>query len=240
MQTRRQLASWVSINRALAPAAKYVIASIHEEDSATVLRQSYQSLEDYTVRINFTETCTYVRATYQYTVLFILRTNHYDIFPLWNTTAQIGEELDAVSTMKHDIFSTGFHDATIHWTSAISHRVHSFVRYAIHQEPLEFSGVKPLYKQMPLLQQREIIDREMRWLIPIGVDHLQALWEDDDTDSRILDAIMDYALQSSSSALHSQGLDSVSASSESNHHFYSSPYELLMTLDAARRYWQPH
>ena len=82
----------------------------------------------------------------------------------------------------------------------------------------------------------------MRWLIPIGVDHLQALWEDDDTDSRILDAIMDYALQSSTSvhSNHSQGHDSAHVSSESNHHFYSSPFELLMTLDAARRYGQTH
>ena len=87
--------------------------------------------------------------------------------------------------------------------------------------------MKPLYKQIPLLQQREIIDREMRWLIPIGVDHLQALWEDDNTDSRILDAVMDYALQSFN---HSQGHDA-----ESNGHFYSSPFELLMTLDVARR-----
>jgi hypothetical protein len=102
---------------------------------------------------------------------------------------------------------------------------------------------------LPIMQQRDFIEREMRWLIPLGVAHLQSLWEDDETDSRILDAIMDYALTTSGDRESLQG-DSKGEQQrgeeeeghgdsqsqyQTNTHFYSSPYELLMTLDAARR-----
>jgi hypothetical protein len=117
---------------------------------------------------------------------------------------------------------------------------------------LETVGVRPNSPILPIMQQRDLIEREMRWLIPLGVAHLQSLWEDDETDSRILDAVMDYALTTTGDRrgqqVNSEGEHRYQQGEEeeeeeegghsqyqSNTHFYSSPYELLMTLDAARR-----
>eukprot|EP00596_Hydrurales_sp_CCMP1899_P007311 CAMPEP_0119036726 /NCGR_PEP_ID=MMETSP1177-20130426/4642_1 /TAXON_ID=2985 /ORGANISM="Ochromonas sp, Strain CCMP1899" /LENGTH=195 /DNA_ID=CAMNT_0006997007 /DNA_START=882 /DNA_END=1469 /DNA_ORIENTATION=- len=95
---------------------------------------------------------------------------------------------------------------------------------------------------LPLIAQKDLID-QMAWLIPLGVAHLQELFENDDTDSRIIDAILDYTepMQSKSSedmevSADSNGNDEYGNKEFSaNKVFYSSPYELLMTLDAARR-----
>ena len=121
----------------------------------------------------------------------------------------------------------------------------------------EAAGIRPNVPMLPIMQQRDLIEREMRWLIPLGVAHLQSLWEDDETDSRILDAVMDYALTTSGDTDRDRDRDRESQGGEfegdqqrrgeeeghsqspsqyqSNTHFYSSPYELLMTLDVARR-----
>jgi hypothetical protein len=113
----------------------------------------------------------------------------------------------------------------------------------------EAVGVRPNIPLLPIMQQRDFIEREMRWLIPMGVAHLQSLWEDDETDSRILDAIMDYALTTSwdrksqqgestgeqQRGVEEEGHGDSQSQYQTNTHFYSSPYELLMTLDAARR-----
>lgn len=121
----------------------------------------------------------------------------------------------------------------------------------------ETAGIRPNIPMLPIMQQRDLIEREMRWLIPLGVAHLQSLWEDDETDSRILDAVMDYALTTSGDSDSDSDRDGESQGGEfegdqqrrgeeegdsqsptqyqSNTHFYSSPYELLMTLDVARR-----
>lgn len=151
--------------------------------------------------------------------------------------------------------------------------------------------VQPYNRVVPLLQRRDLIDREFRWLIPLGVKYLQELWEDESTDSCIIDAVLDYALEVSESQsstgsgpnVHSTDSSYVDASANadidvddslnnfstcqasstttknnvkeecrsvlpshdnrknevpthnSNSHFYSSPYDLLMTLDVARR-----
>jgi hypothetical protein len=113
----------------------------------------------------------------------------------------------------------------------------------------EAVGVRPNIPLLPIMQQRDFIEREMRWLIPMGVAHLQSLWEDDETDSRILDAIMDYALTTSwdrksqqgeskgeqQRGVEEEGHGDSQSQYQTSTHFYSSPYELLMTLDAARR-----
>lgn len=109
-------------------------------------------------------------------------------------------------------------------------------------------GVRPNAIIVPIMQQRDLIEREMRWLIPLGVGYLQALWEDEDTDSRIIDAVMDYAMKTSGNGESRGESESESKGQQqqeeeehsttqyqSNTHFYSSPYELLMTLDVARR-----
>jgi hypothetical protein len=102
------------------------------------------------------------------------------------------------------------------------------------------SNVRPLSPLQPLLTQRELIDREFRWLIPLGVAHLQHLMEDENTDSRIVDAVLDYAISIPQAAPLSEvdqavNFDIYRDRSNGFNHFYSSPYELLMTLDAARK-----
>ena len=151
----------------------------------------------------------------------------------------------------------------------------------------DMHGVQPYYKMTPLLQRRDLIDREFRWLIPLGVKYLQELWEDESTDSSIIEAILDHALEVSEmdslrSSINIQSTDSsyvdipedhediteshtsstktitddcndqsntCNSNKEykklhpmeenidvnSNSNFYSSPYDLLMTLDVARR-----
>ena len=148
-------------------------------------------------------------------------------------------------------------------------------------------GVKPYYRMTPLLQRRDLIDREFRWLIPLGVKYLQELWEDESTDSSIIEAVLDHALKvSETDSLlnsvnihstdssyvdipedHEDSIESFTATTNSvekncntpsntctsenryekvqpivkhadlrsNSNFYSSPYDLLMTLDVARR-----
>ena len=148
-------------------------------------------------------------------------------------------------------------------------------------------GVKPYYRMTPLLQRRDLIDREFRWLIPLGVKYLQELWEDESTDSSIIEAVLDHALKVSETDLlpnsvnihstdssyvdipedHEDSTGSFTATTNSvnkncntpsntctsdnryakvqpiekhadlrsNSNFYSSPYDLLMTLDVARK-----
>ena len=126
-------------------------------------------------------------------------------------------------------------------------------------------GVRPFLSLEPLLQQKDLINREFRWLIPMGVKYLMALWENESTDSRIVNAVLDYAMtwepEDNSVVDQSTGSDTSNYDKNrqssgrnndiyngdsdgheddhnqmSNTHFYSSPYELLMTLDVARRY----
>ena len=89
-------------------------------------------------------------------------------------------------------------------------------------------GVKPMTHSIPLLQCRDIIDKDMMWLIPLGVAHLQSVWEDDSTHPSIIDTMLQYTMTLQDAQDH--GLHNHSET------FFSSPYELLMTLDAVRRY----
>ena len=159
--------------------------------------------------------------------------------------------------------------------------------YVDEDDDDDMHGVQPYYKMTPLLQRRDLIDREFRWLIPLGVKYLQELWEDESTDSSIIEAILDHALivsemdslrssiniQSTDSSYvdipedHEDIIESHTSSTKtitddcydqsntcnsnkeykklhpmeenidvsSNSNFYSSPYDLLMTLDVARR-----
>lgn len=92
----------------------------------------------------------------------------------------------------------------------------------------ESKGVQPMTHSIPLLQCRDIIDKEMMWLIPLGLAHLQSVWEDDNTHPSIIDTMLKYTVTLQSA--QEQGLhDDINT-------FFSSPYELLMTLDAVRRY----
>ena len=92
----------------------------------------------------------------------------------------------------------------------------------------ESKGVQPMTHSIPLLQCRDIIDKEMMWLIPLGLAHLQSVWEDDNTHPSIIDTMLKYTMTLQDAQEH--GLHNKSNT------FFSSPYELLMTLDAVRRY----
>ena len=94
----------------------------------------------------------------------------------------------------------------------------------------EGKSVKPMTHSIPLLQCRDIIDKDMMWLIPLGVAHLQSVWEDDNTHPSIIDTMLQYTMTLQSAQEQDHGLYNNSDT------FFSSPYELLMTLDAVRRY----
>jgi hypothetical protein len=92
----------------------------------------------------------------------------------------------------------------------------------------EHIGVRSIKPSTPLLQCRDIIDKEMMWLIPHGVAHLQRVWEDENTHPSINDAVMSYTWERHIARDPGQINDPNT--------YFSSPYEVLMALDVMRRY----
>ena len=70
-------------------------------------------------------------------------------------------------------------------------------------------GVHPFHSALPLLQQKELFDTDFYWLIPIGVRYLKGLWEDESTDIRIIDAILNHALEIESKYNFEKDLESL-------------------------------
>jgi hypothetical protein len=92
----------------------------------------------------------------------------------------------------------------------------------------EHIRVRPIKPSTPFLQRRDIIDKEMMWFIPHGVAHLQRVWEDDNTHPSINDAVMNYTWETFTARDPEQINDPNT--------YFTSPYEVLMAIDAMRRY----
>ena len=91
----------------------------------------------------------------------------------------------------------------------------------------EHVGVRPIKPSTPLLQRRDIIDKEMMWFIPHGIAHLQRVWEDENTHPSINDAVLNYTWERHIARDPEQINDPNT--------YFASPYEVLMALDVMRR-----
>jgi hypothetical protein len=116
--------------------------------------------------------------------------------------------LNALDRLRLDVYN-GFPVSSLH-QSCLSHTTN----VSSCQED-RFS------QRVPVMQQRTVVD-SLDWLVPLGMAHLQTLWDDEHTDPKILQSI-------------EESIAAVSIVSESaTNSFNPTPSQLLTVLDSVR------
>ena len=91
------------------------------------------------------------------------------------------------------------------------------------------NGVMSLQPQLPFLVRLaagdvDLIEDSLDWLLPLGMKHLQSIWDDERTHTHILESVETYI----TSVTTSSTTDSTST-------FNPTPLQLLLVLDVVRR-----
>ena len=73
--------------------------------------------------------------------------------------------------------------------------------------------------QRPILQRKDVVS-SLTWLVPLGMQHLEALWDDETTNERILNAVSDFI---SLVSQNDPGVEDLT------------PMQMLLALDIARK-----
>ena len=93
------------------------------------------------------------------------------------------------------------------------------------------NGVTSLQPQLPFLARLaagdvDLVEDSLDWLLPLGMKHLQTVWDDERTHTHILESIETYI--TSVTTMSAGASDSTSS-------FNPTPLQLLLVLDVARR-----